>query len=328
MEDGREASVVQVGVAVKLDSYSEICSVISEAFDRENSNHQMLVRYLESILFDIKSEKEREKERGKRRAASADNPVIAVDAEMEKRLIAKALVGCLDDIKVMVQVAINAILKEKSEFKNRLEMEWLPKIKIIFIEALRYELKDKPEFRGKEEAEWLIPIVYFLTEPCPVELTVLSENPSPPISRNNRSVSDSDRYEKTAPPLSPKDVVSPREEEDGRKVSFDIHESPQKGKSLPPVAGHGLFSSNASRIKSVDERGSKPAKGKSLVEMPFVAPSPSVPANANRNRNKTPNKGTRKASLPTKITSFVQRFRKGRDDEGGHDSMPGSNNSI
>lgn len=327
MEDGREASVVQVGVAVKLDSYSEICSVISEAFDRENSNHQMLVRYLESILFDIKSEKEREEERGRRRAASADNPVIAVGAETEKRIIAKALIACLDEIKEMVQVAINAILKEKSEFKKRLEIEWLPKIKIIFIEALRYELKDRPEFRWKEEAEWLMPIVYFLTEPCREELAILSEESSLPISRNNRCDSESDRNAKIAPPLSPKDVVSPREEEDGRKVSFDFHESPQKGKSLPPAVGYGLFSSSsAQRNKTGDGRGRQSPNGKSLVELPVVAPSPSVPANANR--NKTPKKGTRKASLPTKITSFVQRFRKGQHDEDGHDSMPGSNNSI
>ncbi len=328
MEDGREASVVQVGVAVKLDSYSEICSVISEAFDRENSNHQMLVRYLESILFDIKSEKEREEERGRRRAASADNPVIAVGTEIEKRIIAKALVGCLDDIKEMVQVAINGILKENSEFKIRLALEWLPRIKLIFIEALRHELKDKKEFHGKEEAEWLMPIVYFLTEPCLEELTIHCEDRLPPLSRNNRSDSEGDRYGKTAPPLSPKDVVSPREEEDGPKVSFDFHESPQKGKSLPQVVGYGLFSSSASRIKSGDESGGKPAKGKSLVEMPVVAPSTSTPAIANSNKNKTSKQGTRKTSLSDKFTSFVQRLRKGHDDEDRHDSMPGSNNSI
>ncbi len=155
MEDQVESREAQEGLAVKFESFSDLCAVISKEIDRGNNNHQIFIRFLESILFEIKSET--------KKITSIGNAKIENVTEFENKIMAKAIINCLSEIKDMVQDALIEILNEESEFKNKLENEWLPEIKKIFLEVLRLELKEKKEYKGRNEEEWLMPLIYFLS---------------------------------------------------------------------------------------------------------------------------------------------------------------------
>ncbi len=156
-----------------------------------------------------------------------------------------------------------------------------------------------------------------------------------------------------APPSPKETILSPKKQErSGRKVSFDFQAFPENESSLHhgsqhgyPLAKKGADTSNlelkggvnsaaVSRgdRKSSNDSKNKPHKGNSAVVVHSAAPPPS-PVMAEKdqtqgNKAPAPNQKSRRVSLPHRFTNFVQRFRKGPDDEDSPDSTADTSKSI
>ncbi len=310
-------------------TFSELCKAISDSIDRENNHHQIFMRYVDSILYDIAIDRNKGKS--------------------EQEVIAKSLMDCFSELKDMVQKAVTNILNEDSDFKKKFKEEWLPQLREIIRDSLRLFLKDQNEYKDRNEEEWLTPLLDFLTykESLVEKVQIL------PLERKSVDKQESSKHDKMAPPLSPKETMpSPTKPEERRRtVSFDLQESsPQKGKSVPTLSGTRFFPAGSNAdikttasaqprrvVANSDEDRKKPGRQKPAVKLYAGVPHNS-PAIAARGKGKTPTpaasapapalepgKRTRKASLPIRL---IERIRKKTDEDDRPDSAAGSSKSI
>lgn len=286
-----------------------LCATISKEMDRSNSNHQTLIRFLESILFEIKSEKERIIAKATNEIGSIEEYEIEIPIELKSEIIAKTILGYLTDIKVIVEKAVLEIQNEKSQFNIKFSLEWLPKIRIIFLEVIRDNPQCIKGWRDEDNEEWLFSFISFLPELDGEGKERLREMALSPVPKHEDFDSnelkeaiiveqEKEMHLPMRPPSSPEvQVLSPKKRDVGvRKVSFDFSQTTNREYPEPPPN---------SPIKVNSARGS----------------ISTVPASTR----------PRKASLPVKLGKFFRGLRKGPSGTDGEDDTSprdGSSKSL
>lgn len=311
MEVHMESKGAQEGPASKFNTFSELCDVISLKIDRGNSSHQIFIRFLDSILYDIKAETQRN--------SSKDTGRVIDTQKLVKKMICRAVLSDYSEFREMVQEALSEILQEGSEFKKNLENEWLPQIIEIFKVAVRDELKDNVEFKGKEEKEWLTPLISFLCEPCDEERKTPKVTISMPRLRQEELSSDT--HHKVPVPFSPRETpISPIKQDQGMSAKYDLTKEVDSIEQDRRVQKSSYEFRNSSYKRS------------SMIKSHTPTP-PSSPIRIEKNQPRSKElpeskKNPRRTSLPVKISNFFQRKGRGPKDDGPSGSAAGSSCSL